>query len=445
MVDARQQPWTSTTLGEVIQPRNIRKPPSAIPELPFIGLEHVESYTGKIVGSSTTRHVKSNVALFYKGDVLYGRLRPYLNKVIIAPYDGAASAEFIIFPGDNGNIDRTFLRYRLRSPEFLEFTSLLDRGDRPRVKWDQIREFAFRMPRPEQQYAIGHMLDASLEHLHELRSEARGAKALAHRLSAETLRRVFAGALSTNDDAAEPKQVNAEDKTVQALPPSWSWTTLPDLGYLGRGKSRHRPRNAPHLFGGPYPFIQTGEVRAANGRIAQFSSFYSEAGLAQSKLWPKGTVCITIAANIADTAILDAPACFPDSVVGFIADESKCLPEYIELFLRTARSDLAAFAPATAQKNINLETLRDVRVPLAPLDEQKKIVAFVQKIVGAADAIQLESGKSLILSDRLEKEILSVAMTENVEALPASVRVTPEMHTSEVDARKNKELLFASG
>ena len=80
---------------------------------------------------------------------------------------------------------------------------------------------------------------------------------------------------------------------------SWPKLPLDQLGYVSRGRSRHRPRNDPTLYGGPYPFIQTGDVKHANFRITEHTATYSEAGLAQSRLWPKDTLCITIAANIA--------------------------------------------------------------------------------------------------------------------------------------------------
>jgi len=114
------------------------------------------------------------------------------------------------------------------------------------------------------------------------------------------------------------------------LPSGWIWGKLSDLGELARGKSKHRPRNDKKLFGGKYPFIQTGEVRAANRIIKKYEQTYSEFGLEQSKLWQKGTLCITIAANIAETAFLGFDACFPDSIVGFSASKA-VLPEYIEL------------------------------------------------------------------------------------------------------------------
>ena len=103
----------------------------------------------------------------------------------------------------------------------------------------------------------------------------------------------------------------------------WLPRKLDQLGFVGRGKSRHRPRNASHLYDGPYPFFQTGDIKAAGYHLTDYTQTYSEQGLAQSKLWEPGTLCITIAANIAESAILGVRGCFPDSVVGFIPDPTK--------------------------------------------------------------------------------------------------------------------------
>jgi type I restriction enzyme S subunit len=102
---------------------------------------------------------------------------------------------------------------------------------------------------------------------------------------------------------------------------SWVPKRLNALGFVGRGRSRNRPRNDPILYGGPYPFIQTADIMASELRITKYSQTYSEKGLAQSKLWDENTLCMTIAGeNTAETAILSFKACFPDSIVGFIAD-----------------------------------------------------------------------------------------------------------------------------
>ncbi len=144
----------------------------------------------------------------------------------------------------------------------------------------------------------------------------------------------------------------------------WKIQSLSDLGVLARGKSKHRPRNDPRLFGDKYPFIQTGEVANSSGRIKGANKFYSEFGLSQSKLFPKDTLCITIAANIADTAILEIEACFPDSVVGFISDRNKSHVSFVKYLIDVNKDNLEAFAPATAQKNINLKVLNELKLPI---------------------------------------------------------------------------------
>lgn len=176
--------------------------------------------------------------------------------------------------------------------------------------------------------------------------------------------------------------------SLPELPGGWAWIALPELGEMGRGKSKHRPRNDPKLYGGPYPFIQTGDIARSSGRILTHSQTYNELGLSQSRLWPANTVCITIAANIADGALLTYPACFPDSVVGVVCDETVALPEYLELFLRTVRHDLAAVAPATSQANINLAILDEVPVAVPPLAEQAEIVRRASQLFSHAEKVQ---------------------------------------------------------
>jgi type I restriction enzyme S subunit len=154
------------------------------------------------------------------------------------------------------------------------------------------------------------------------------------------------------------------------LPAGWEWVRFPELGKFGRGKSKHRPRNDPVLYaGGLHPFIQTGDVARSGGLIRTFNTLYNDTGLAQSQMWPAGTLCITIAANIADSGVLTFDACFPDSVVGLIVSSEFTNCRYFEYFLRTAKADLHSFAPSTAQKNINLSILGDVMIPLPPLEE----------------------------------------------------------------------------
>ncbi|NLD27600.1 MAG: restriction endonuclease subunit S [Myxococcales bacterium] len=159
----------------------------------------------------------------------------------------------------------------------------------------------------------------------------------------------------------------------------WDAKMFSELGNLDRGKSKHRPRNAPELLGGPYPLVQTGDVANSNGYIKSYNQTYSEIGLKQSKLWPVGTLCITIAANIAKTGILTFEACFPDSVVGF-SPSSSVRTEYIQMWLSFLQKSIEDKAPESAQKNINLKILRELRVPTPPIDLQNKFAAIVGQV-----------------------------------------------------------------
>ena len=162
-------------------------------------------------------------------------------------------------------------------------------------------------------------------------------------------------------------------------PKGWNVVTFADVGTLDRGKSKHRPRNDPVLIGGPYPFIQTGDVANSQGVIRKYSATYSEVGLQQSRLWPTGTLCITIAANIADTATLGFDACFPDSVVGFIPN-SVVTTEFVQYWLSFLKPVLEASAPQLAQKNINLRILRSLPIIVPPIELQNEFVARLENI-----------------------------------------------------------------
>lgn len=171
----------------------------------------------------------------------------------------------------------------------------------------------------------------------------------------------------------------------------WQNFKLREVGTLQRGRSRHRPRYAFHLFNGPYPFIQTGEVREARKYVSTFENTYSEAGLAQSKLWPKGTLCITIAANIAELAILGFDACFPDSVLGFIPDETRSDLDFVYYTLTHFQKQLKHIGEGSVQDNINLGTFEDIEFPFPSLTEQKAIASVLSSLDDKIDLLHRQN------------------------------------------------------
>lgn len=185
-----------------------------------------------------------------------------------------------------------------------------------------------------------------------------------------------------------------------------------DFGTLDRGISKHRPRDAAHLIGGPYPFIQTGDVSNAGDWITTYKATYSEAGLAQSKLWPKGTLCITIAANIAKAAILEFDACFPDSVVGFTPHEGVC-SEYVLYCLRFYQEFFEHRAPKSAQMNINLDTLRTLRIPKPPDALQREFSKFVREVRSLSQTTDVQAKGHIELINELRIAAFSGELTAN--------------------------------
>lgn len=415
----------------------------------------------------------SNAARFVAGDVLYGRMRPYLNKVVAPAFDGLASAEFIVFPKSDF-VDGRFLLWRLSASDFTEFACSQYEGDRPRVKFDQLGKFDLRLPPRREQTRIVEKLEELLSDLDAGVAELKAAQRKLAQYRQSLLKAAVEGALTADWRAAraqtgEPQETGAEllqrilterrtrweasqlarfaeqgktpPKDWQAkykepvapdiadlpeLPDGWVWATLSQVGWLDRGRSKHRPRNAPHLYGGPYPFVQTGDIRESDTFVREAPARYSAAGLAQSRLWPVDTLCITIAANIGKTALLSMEACFPDSVVGFLPASDTVLVRYIEYFMRTAQQDLENEAPATAQKNINLEILERLHVPVPPTSEQTALVENLSEALLAArtqgEAIDL----ALKQSAAQRKNILKAAFAgqlvpQDPDDEPASV------------------------
>lgn len=175
---------------------------------------------------------------------------------------------------------------------------------------------------------------------------------------------------------AEVSRVQLQETRSGQMPTQWQLTELGRVARIERGKFSHRPRNDPDFYGGATPFIQTGDITAAanlDGRVRRYSQTLNERGLSVSRVFPKGTIAITIAANIGHAAILEFDSAFPDSVIALTPIEV-VNPEYLRLYLTTQQTEMDRLAPRGTQKNINIQFLAPWPVKLPPITEQQRIV-----------------------------------------------------------------------
>lgn len=339
------------------------------------------------------------------GDVIVSMTRPNLNAVALIGVDhneSIASTGFDVLKAIG--VEPRWVFAAVRSARFVDAMCRKVQGALyPAIKSTEIREYEIPLPPAAEQTRIAAKLDELLAQVDTLKARIDGIPALLKRFRQSVLAAAVSGRLTDNWRMLNV-DFGSEDKR-----PGWIPKSLLELGELARGKSKHRPRNDVRLFGGEYPFIQTGEVANSLGRINTAKVFYSDFGLAQSRLFPKGTLCITIAANIADTAVLDMEACFPDSIVGFVANEEKCCAQFVKYLVDVNKQNLEDFAPATAQKNINLKILRELAFPMPPLAEQKEAVRRVEQLFAFADQLETSIKSAQMRIDRLTQSILAKA------------------------------------
>ena len=205
--------WASGPLSDFVTPRGEKVSPADFPKLPFIGMDHVEAHTTRIVGSVPAREMKSNASRFCRNDVLYGRLRPYLNKVAQPRFDGLASAEFIVFSG-NEMIGPGFLRYRLHAQDFVSFAAHLNEGDRPRVSFEQIGDFEVLVPPANEQRRIVQRIEALFDEIDRGVESLRDAKRTIGLYRQSLLKAAFEGRLTADWRAKNPDKLESHENLI---------------------------------------------------------------------------------------------------------------------------------------------------------------------------------------------------------------------------------------
>lgn len=377
-------------LGDVVEKATGARNPAKTPDSSFIYVDvaAVDNTEKRIVGARSISGYEAPSRarkVIRTGDILVSTVRPNLNAVALVPAtlnDQVASTGFCVLRA-TAKVLPEYLFFFVRSRAFVDGLSSLVAGAMyPAVSDSQVLNQLLPFPPLPEQHRIVDLLSRA-EGIVRLRHEA-------EKKAAELIPALFIDMFG--DPATNPK--------------GWPTALFGEVGVLDRGRSRHRPRDAKELYGGPYPFIQTGDVANSGGNIDRYSATYSETGLAQSRLWKKGTLCITIAANIAKTGVIEFDACFPDSVVGFLPSD-RVRTAYVQAWLGFLQPTLEANAPQAAQKNINLEILRNLPIPVPSLALQESFEQRCEGVVSVKSQQSTATIKAQVTFDALLAQAFS--------------------------------------
>lgn len=358
--------WTRVRFGDVVR---LSKERCADPEAAgidrYVGLEHLEPGDLRIRAWGNVADGVTFTNRFRPGQVLFGKRRAYQRKVAVAEFDGVCSGDIYVFEPVNDLLLPELLPFICQTEGFFEHALKTSAGSlSPRTNWTSLADYEFDLPPIEQQRKIA---DVSIAQ-RALSDRQRDATAAADRLFQSHLTAAFAGL--------------AVDPAVSSRP-------LGEIARVERGQFTHRPRNLPQFFGGPYPFVQTGDVAASQGYLQRASQALSEEGKTYSRSFPRDTILITIAAVIGATAITTDETWCPDSVVGIQPDARVVRVRYLEFALRHARPYLdGKVATQTAQKNINLAVLRPLPIPIPAIETQQQIETALAHVELAAQAVR---------------------------------------------------------
>ena len=326
----------------------------------------------------------------------------FSNLPVIIFDDFTTSSQYVDFPFKvkssamkilschNKIADLKYLFYKMQTIQF-------DSSNHKRYWISEYSKIKLELPTLAEQQRIVNRIESMFAKLDEAKEKAQNVVDGFETRKAAILHKAFTGELT----AKWRKENGVSDD-------SWEEKTIGECGKWERGRSKHRPRNAPELFGGKYPFIQTGDIANADIYIYEHKQTLSEFGFQQSRLFPKDTLCITIAANIGKVAILTYDCCFPDSVVGFTPFENVD-SKFMYYKINDMQKDLEAMAPATAQKNLNLKLLTSVSVQIPTLPEQIDIVRILDIIIEKENKAKQAAEAVLEQIDLLKKSILARA------------------------------------
>lgn len=370
----------------------------------------VVPYEEKGNQGNTAKEKYDEYKLAYPDTIVANSMNILIGSVGYCAYFGCVSPVYYVFKNFNhGNLK--YINYIFQTNEFQKCLRQFSNGIleiRQRVSAKTILNQDFFFPTLDEQNMIVEYLDTKCTQIDTIIARE---QSVIEKLQ-EYNRAIISEAVTKgiNSDRAV---IDSGVQWIGRIPNSWKIIKLKYEADIRRGRFSHRPRNDPDYYDGKYPFIQTGDITASRKYITSYTQTLNERGFKVSTSFPKDTICMSIAANIGDVAILSFDACFPDSIVGI--GSKKIEINYLYYALKNMKERLLSVATISTQQNINVEILKDEFIALPPVDEQKQISNYLDRKSEAIDRIVYQKKYLIDKLNEYKKSLIYEVVTGKKE------------------------------
>jgi len=425
--------WSIVRLGDITCQSKLKTNPSNIEKTRYVGLKHIEKDTGKLIEYGYSNEVKSSKSIFRKGDLLYGKLRPYLNKVWCATFNGICSTDLLVFP--QCHLNNEYLKYRLLMPDFVRFANINVSGvHHPRVKFDTISSFEIPLPPFPEQQRIAAKIEELFTKLDAGVAALQKAKTLLKQYRQSVLKAAVEGKLTEewrreNGKRIEPasvllERIQAERKqrlggkykppkpvdtsNLPDLPDGWVWANLKSIGEVVTGTTPSKSKL--EYYGNEYPFYKPTDLNSGYNVNTSSDSLSSE-GILKARLLRKNTVLVTcIGATIGKTGLIRKEGA-SNQQINAILNEEGILSEYLYFAAISPffQNQILSKSSSTTLPILNKSKFEELPIMIPSYNEQKEIVNEIDRLFSIIDESELVIDTELKRSQSLRQSILKRA------------------------------------
>jgi type I restriction enzyme, S subunit len=436
--------WAIASLCQLVSPSKEKVEPRERPDAPYLSLEHIESGTGRVVGRGVGSDAASKKAVFRAGDVLYGKLRPYLNKVCVPNFDGICSTDILVFP-QSEFVDSHYLFRFLMLPGVVEFANHNMSGVQlPRISFEKMGELELPVAPLAEQKRIVAEVEALLERVNAARAKLAKLPAILKRFRQSILAAACSGQLTAEwreDNDAEPadhllRVLHTKARAVLgkkyeeptcpeaeeefALPPGWAFAGIGSLlsverrgmktGPFGTAlkKSEHQAKGVPVLGIeniGPMRFEPGSKIHITPEKAAELAEYDAQPDdILISRSGTVGEVCV-VPKGLGEARI-------STNIMRICLAKDSMLPQLFCFIFNGAPfvlSQVARLCGGSTRDFLNQTILLSIRFPLPPLGEQREIVKRVEVLFALAEGIEVHTNAASVRADRLRQAILARA------------------------------------